>query len=352
MQERYERVYSAAARMLTEHAPAAGRAHWPQERRRRWSELEMLLTALPRTTLPGTADPAWQLASAVDEDGRPVGIADAVRAWEQRITAAPPPAPGTVVAMPGLWHTLAGGLLRELTGRLAPGRPAVTVGAAGGELSAVAAQFAAALRTAVTGAPHPPRPRPSLRGPRPLATGLPMPAAADRLEAAARLAAAATPSPRELAGGTDFSVRFDAADAAAQLLGGLYRSAGPDWRERAEGLRPAEHLVSSVRFDGDVPRPVGLAEHAAGVRDHVRDLRGPWRPGPDDPVPRWSPQRAWVVLPDVVATVTADLLDELAVRLRPGRQVGTVRFDTEPLGQFVQRRLLDAAIRDWTEDDR
>jgi hypothetical protein len=171
LEARYERLYSAAARMLTAQGPAASRAGWPEERRRRWSRVEMLLTALPATTWPGTADPAWQLASRLDDAGQPVSVADAVRHWRRRLRDGS----GTV-AVPARRHAVALGLLDELAARLAPGRPAVTVGA--GDLSTVAGDLAAAYRSAAGGATGP---RPSLRGPRPLSAGMPVDAALHRL---------------------------------------------------------------------------------------------------------------------------------------------------------------------------
>ncbi|WP_238007518.1 hypothetical protein KZZ52_18745 [Dactylosporangium sp. AC04546] len=319
--EDYERLYSAAARMVAAQGPATTRDDWPQARRERWRELELLLTAPPVDDAAGVADPAWQLAARLDPAGQPIGIAEAARDWDRRLATAG----GAAVALPGPLYTVVTDLLEELVQRLAPGRPAVTVGDGGTDLSELAHELAGRLR------PERPDDHPPLREPRPLSAGLPLPAAAERLAAVARSAAEATPTPQELAATADFGVHRDAAVAAADLL------AGTGWRERHDGIRPGTHLVSIQRWEGAGWRPVGLAERAAELRTALRDLPPPRPPAPAE-------EAGWVVLPHQAALVTAELLDELGVRLRPGRRVGTVRLGTLALQEFVRTRLRRATI--------
>src|SRR5439155_10001502 len=125
-----------------------------------------------------------------------------------------------------------------------------------------------------------------------------LPAATERLAAAARLAAEATPTPERLAAALDFSVGHEAAVAAVDLLAGLAGRAVLGWRERHGDIRPDVHLVSGYRWDGAGGRPVGLAERAAEIRSLMRDLRPPWRPGPADPLPESTAQTSWMALPD------------------------------------------------------
>jgi hypothetical protein len=387
--ERYERLYSAAVQMLTTQG-RSGVDEWPSQRRQHWHDLETLLTT-GRSDPPGaTADPAWQLASRSDATGRPVAIADAVHEWAGRLAPRPlkldytdlddtdpdgidldgidldghEPA-RTVVAVPGLTYTIVTRLLDELVQRMAPGRPIGAVGDGGLDLAAVVQGLADQLRAAVGSAQPEPRhgrgeypqrlagdpesagpagSRPALRTPQALAAGLALPTALENLTAAARNAAESVPTPKQLTASGDFSVRHAAAVAAADLLAGLRTPAGPRWRERHEGIRPDLHVITDFRFDGPAGRPVGLAERAAEIQTALRGLTPPWRPGPQRPMPESTPQTGWIALPDAAALVTAELLDELVVRLRPGRWIGTIRIGAWPLRDFVQSRLRIQAI--------
>jgi hypothetical protein len=353
--ERYERLYSAAARMLAAQGPVATRAGWPAPRRQRWHDLELLLSTQPLSTQPLSTqppaaadptapDPSVQLASRLDPAGRPVGVAAAVRDWERRLAVSEPT--GGPVVLPGLAYAVVTELLEELAGRLAPGRPVGAVGDGGAAFADLAAELADGLRVpapGMAGAPshrRPSRSGPEPRPPRPLTADPDGPLGYERLARAARLAAEATPAPGEL----DLAVRHEAAVAAADLLAGLGDVNRLGWRERHADIRPDVHLVSRYRFDGSGGRPVGLAERAAELRAAMRGLRAPWRPAASEALPASTPQAGWIALPDPAADIIAELLDELAARMRPGRRIGTIHFTTYPVQAFIGGRLRRAAI--------
>ncbi|GIH21335.1 hypothetical protein [Rugosimonospora africana] len=365
--EQYERLYSVAAQMLTTEGWSPT-DDWPPERRQYWRDLENLL-ATGRSDQPGTAsDPAWQLASRLDPTGRPIAIADAVRDWMDRLASRPlnlsdldesdldagDDPDRTVIAVPGLTHLLITELLNELVARVSPGRPIGMVGDGGADLAAVAQGLADQLRSALGAAalagPGLPGsvpgagPRPTLRPPQPLAAGLVLPAAVRDLADVAHRAAASLPTPEQLVAAGDYSVRHATAVVAADLRNGLRTPAGPQWRERRESIRPQLHLVTGFRFDAPAGRPVSLAEAAAEMKRELGRLTPPWRPGPGRPLPESTPKAGWMALPDAVALVTAELLDELAARLRPGQWIGTIRISAWPLAQLVQSRLRLRAI--------
>jgi hypothetical protein len=166
----------------------------------------------------------------------------------------------------------------------------------------------------------------------------------ERLAVAAKLAAEATPAPDEL----DLTVRHEAAVAAADLLAGLRDPTRLGWRERQADIRPDVHLVSRYRWDAGPGkaegRPVGLAERAAELTATTRGLRQPWRPAVGEQPPASTPRTGWIALPDPAAEIIAELLDELAARMRPGRWIGTIHFTTYPLRAFVAGHLRRAAI--------
>ncbi|OLE29401.1 MAG: hypothetical protein AUG44_04320 [Actinobacteria bacterium 13_1_20CM_3_71_11] len=76
----------------------------------------------------------------------------------------------------------------------------------------------------------------------------------------------------------------------------------------------------------------------------TRHLRPPWRPGPADPLPESTAQTSWIALPDRAALVTAELLDELSERLRPGRWIGTIQLAAFPVADFLASRLRQTSI--------
>ncbi|MFC7548804.1 hypothetical protein [Plantactinospora sp. GCM10030261] len=351
---RYERIYSAAARMLAAQAHST-RGSWPNVRRQRWRELETLLAEVPAVTSePGVADPSWQLAGRLDEAGRAVDMAQAASAWKHQLGIAPTatqvaspvdqePASMAVVLRSSLYLVVSH-LLEELAQRLAPGRPVAAVGHGGADLGEVSRELARQIWSAATGQRVTAQPArsPVLAAPRPLSTGLPLPGAVERLATAARLAAEATPAPGR--DGRDDSVRPAAATAAADLLAGLRRPDGPSWRERYDGIRPDVHMVSSYRWEGAAGRPVELAEQAAEIRAMTHDLPAPRGIDSEDEIPDSTAEQGWMLLPNAAALITAELLDELAVRLRPGQWIGTIRFTAIALPDLVRGRLRSAAI--------
>jgi len=172
--QRDERLYCAAARMLTAQGPAATRAGWPELRRQRWHALELLLSTDPPANSAGAGwpvapDPSVHLASRLDATGAPVSVAAAVRDWESRLSETA----GGLVALPRLLYAVVTELLEELVGRLAPGRPVGAVGNDGAMLGALATDLADQLRVPAEGVPRSPsRPYPgrSRPDPQPIAT--------------------------------------------------------------------------------------------------------------------------------------------------------------------------------------
>ncbi|HEY3002280.1 MAG TPA: hypothetical protein VGJ44_08000 [Kribbellaceae bacterium] len=333
--ERYERLYSASARMLTAQGSRTWHGdRWPAERRQAWSLLEIALLDDRLAGLVSAApDPARHLAASA----RPTTFAAAVEWWNGRLAAEQPTDP--IVVVPGPLHTQVAVLLAELAARLAPGRPVAAVGDDAAGLSAAVHELADLLRAPLTGTgtPHPAEAVRVVRGPEPLGFGPALPTQLDRLTAAASQAAAAIPVPDEL--DADFAVRREAATAAADLRTLLEDPGAPGWRERQPGIRPESHLVSGYQWNGDAGRPLPFADQETAVRSAISAVRPPWRPTSADPEPEPSPRQSWVVLPAEAALAAANLLDELAARLIPGRWSGTIHYRAYPLQDFIAVRL-------------
>lgn len=342
--ERYERLYSAAAQMLDAQGSPTWRGdRWPVERRRRWRDLEQVLVEVGDADAPGgVADPARRLISTRDAAGQPARFGDAVRDWNRRLGSAGVGAerPAEIV-MAGQQYVVVIELLTELRHRLAPGRPVGAVGADAAELGGVAQDLADALRAAM--AADRPASRSAGRIPAPHLSdplnGRVSPEQMERLVSAATEAAAAVPGPERLTMANDFSVRYEAAVAAADVLAMVHGRNVSGWRERHGSIRPDRHLVSGWRWDSGTGRPVGFAERAAEIRTVIRGTRAPWRPTVADPVPESTADHSWVVLPDECALIAADLLDELGERMRPGSWIGTINFAAFALRDFLPRRI-------------
>ncbi|MFC0626938.1 hypothetical protein [Kribbella deserti] len=319
----FGQLYSVAARMLgAQGSPTWREDRWPAQRRVTFTELEAELTG---AGFENSGDPARDLVT--------IGATFPVAAISlTEYVQADPEGVDDPLVLAGPLHTAISGALDELAARLAPGRPDVAIGSAGAEASESLQELATAIRAGLDQPPSAPR--------RILADSVPVsadPATHERLAAFAKTAADAVPAPDEL--GDDFSVRYDVAVAAADLRALVAGENVPAWRERQPGIEADRHLVTAYRWEGAEGRPVDLAEWAAELREALSAAGAPWRPTPDKPVPAESAEKAWILYPKRQALVTADLLDELAVRLAPGAKVGLIHFSSYPLQQFIAHTL-------------
>ncbi|MFI0817268.1 hypothetical protein ACH4TX_12280 [Streptomyces sp. NPDC021098] len=355
---RFERVYSAASRMLYAQEAPAWREHpqWPEERKAAFQELERLLLETGRTAPQAgePSDPARHLISrrAAGSEDRPLTFGEAAEEWRQRLREDPGPLverrepfhelymePGACVLIPSGRHLATTGVFWEMFARLAPGRPAMTMGQDGAELSRLAHEAADALR-APLGVPTP-TPAPGeaswiSTGTR-WAVGIPdLARELDELSRAAWRAAETLPSPEEIKATRDFSVKFSvkmaAAKAALALREVLTRDDAPAWRERVEGIDPAAHGTVGLGTDGT---PWSLASQAASWRELFDAERKPWTPAIYELPPEPELGATDTVLSAAVAHVFAEILDEFSARLRPGHHSGILHFDAFELGQFI-----------------
>jgi hypothetical protein len=363
---RFERVYSAASRMLYAQEAPAWREHpqWPDERKAAFQELERVLLetgrTVPRAGEP--SDPARHLISrrAAGAEDRPLTFGEAAAEWRQRLKDDPGflverrepfheryMEPGECVLIPSGRHLALTGIFWEMFTRLAPGRPATAMGQDGAELSRLAHEAADALR-APLGVPTPtpaPGQAPWISTGTGWAAGLPDPARElDQLSHAAWRASETLPRPEEIRATRDFSVKFSvkvaAAQAAVALREVLTRDDVPAWRERAEGIDPVTHGTVGLGADGT---PRSLAAQAADWQELFAEERQPWTPTTYELPPEPELGATDTVLSAAVAHVFAEILDEFSARLRPGHHSGMLHFDVFRLGQFIVGEFSESA---------
>lgn len=328
----YERLYSAAARMLTaQGSPTWRDDRWPEQRRQAWRALEAVLAAGGASAGAGDLlDPARELVAL----GQPFpAMVQSMREYLRE----DPDGVDQPVVLAGVLHSAITELLDELAARVTPGRPPVALGIDAAVLADVVHELADSLRVAL-GLPKASAP-PSQRGravrePQPVGAG---PAVFEQLAAVAKAAAEAVPAPEQLA--QDFSVRHDVATAAADVRALVAGQDAQGWRERQADIRPESHLVAAYRWEGGQGRPLGFGDRAAEVRKVLDAAGPPWAPSLERPLPELAEDRTWILYSRRQALVTADLLDELAVRLTPGRWTGTIHFSAYPLQEFITTTL-------------
>ncbi|MGW2600048.1 hypothetical protein [Streptomyces klenkii] len=359
----YELVYSAAARMLWAQEGPDWRdereSEWPAARRTAWQHLERVLLeaeAALGAPRPGEAsDPARHLISrrAPGDVDRPLTFDEAVRDWKQRLDADPGflverrepypdyyMEPGSCVVIPSSPYLAMIGVFPELFHRLAPGRPGVTLGSGAADLGAVAHEAADALRAplgATAPTPHPgtaPWISPVSRR----VSDLPdLPERFEALRRAAWYAAEAMPSPEELKGTLDFSVELRAAVAAADIQLMLSGQPAHAWREEYEQIDAARHgVVGLVSGPAGEAMPVPFEKDAADWRELNAKGSLPWTP--KEYQRQYYPDRGEtgnVVISATRALVFAEILDEFAARLTPGRNAGLIHYSAYELGQFL-----------------
>ncbi|GAA1893133.1 hypothetical protein GCM10009753_22250 [Streptantibioticus ferralitis] len=338
--------------------PAWRQDVWPQERRVAWGELEAVLrdadANLPQS---GTlSDPARHLlsrrAAGADGQDRPITFDEAVRDWKARLEADPGflearqepfpdyyMEPGACVVVHPSRHLAMVGIFPELFHRLAPGRPGCTIGADAAELSQLAHEAADALRAPLTGqaATSHPGAAPWISPSSQRVSDVPdLTERYERLSRAAWRAAETVPSREELRAASDYSVKREVADAAGavtQLLAGRQVQV---WREEFDFMDPARHIMHAIDTGDDgEDRPLSFAESADRWRKLFAQGPLPWTPA--EYQVQFHPDRGEtdIALSATRALVFAELLDEFAARVYPGREAGVIEFGAYELGQFV-----------------
>ncbi|MCC5032066.1 hypothetical protein DMH02_002005 [Streptomyces sp. WAC 00631] len=372
--ESFERVYQAACRMLW----AQGRPSWRSDRRtKRWpddrctafQELERVLRSVDSgSSQPGElSDPARHVIARRAPGGadRPLTFDEALRDWEERLAADPGylverkeggftdlfMGPGLCVVIPHARQLKTLSILRELYRRLAPGRPAVVIGSEAAELSGLAHEAADALRAPLgveVPTPHPGKAPWISPVSRPVSEVPDLEARLEELRRAAWRAAENVPSVEELMAAGDLSVARSVAEAAAALRELLAGRPAVVWQEKHESIDPARHLVSGSVPGSTGGQPTSFAQEASSWRKQFALVPVPWTPPTyrRPPAPEMGDRD--VVLSSTRALVFAELLDEFAARLYPGRRSGVIHYGAYDFGHSLMwgfgRELKDISI--------
>ncbi|RCV54851.1 hypothetical protein DEF23_04980 [Marinitenerispora sediminis] len=293
----------------------------------------------------GLSDPARHVISRRHPtEDRPLTFSEAAADWEARFKADPGTefidvdgfsrlAPFASVILPGSLYKDMGWIQYELDARVAPGRPACVIGDDAADLSLVLHEVADALRSPETGGEPTPHPGTAPWIARESVKVSDRPDLAEHYEhlrRAARRAAELIPSHAELRAARDFSVSRDILPTAATLV----RLADDDNREvaweKAPGADPGRHLVW-----GDSPELTELKDEAATWREHLRSDGLPRTPVAPEPQPQWDGANPLLVMSKTRSLLYAEVLDELAARLYPGRSSGMIHYD----GYWLTRAL-------------
>ncbi|MEV5988655.1 hypothetical protein AB0L85_27215 [Streptomyces sp. NPDC052051] len=357
----YEQLYTATARMLwSQESPDWRPGYedeqfgWPPERCAAWQTLENCLLAAdaeqPKAGEP--SDPARHLITrrAPGGEDRPLGFQEALDEWITRLDADQgylvneQLQPGACVMTTGARHLQTVAVLRELAFRLAPGRPPVTIGPGAARLSAMAHEAANALRaplgvTAPT--PYTPGTEPWIAPTSRPVSDLPdLPTRLEELRAAAWRAAEAVPTPEESkANLKDFSVMMEASVAASDVLTLLQSRPASVWREQFDRIDPAIHLTSTSYTPDGQQQAETFDEEADTWAGAFARGPMPWTPAKYQDPPRRHLGSQEVVLSATRAVVFAEMLDELAARLRPGMHTGRIHYSAYDLCHFIDQRF-------------
>ncbi len=356
----YEQLYSAAARMLwAQESPTWRRKEqhprfgWSPERCAAWQALEnCLLAAEGEEPRAGElSDPARHLISrrAPGGEDRPLGFREALADWVSRLNADPgyledySLRPGACVIVPPARFWATDFALQELASRLAPGRPPSTIGADAARLSALAHEAAEALRTplGVTApAPYPPGGVPWIGPASRRVSDVPdLRVRLEELRGAAWRAAEVIPSPEELKASPDFSVMMETAVTASDLLALLGGHSVQVWREYLGGVDPSRHFVWGSSAAGGHGDPESFTKKADDWTQAFAKGPEPWTPADYQRPPQRDRGETEVVLSATRAVVFAELLDELAARLRPGLHSGMIHYSSYDLVHFIGQRF-------------
>ncbi|KOX14026.1 hypothetical protein [Nocardiopsis sp. NRRL B-16309] len=348
----YERLYSAAARMMWLEYPWLRKRGWSEERVAAWKTLEEVLAsdAQVPADLGEPSDPTRHLLTRRGSDDRPLPLAEAARDWWTRIKEGrqvkhPGYAlldypdlygdvafePGSCVIVTDHWVLAVTKALTDLERRLAPGRPACVIGEGSAGLSATLHEIADHLRSAFTGqgpTPHPGGLPWIAVTPEPFTTRMDA-ARLERLRWAARAAADHIPPREQVIATRDRSVKRDTAQAAEILRRVLAGEEDFPWRER-DSVDAAHDLMTGSQDPS-------FADKDAEIRRKVLE---------DSPLPRVPQEReiaepprssgpVWKAVSADTTFVMAEILDEAAARLVPGRATAMIGYDAQTFSSLA-----------------
>lgn len=356
----YEQLYSAAAHMLWAQGYPAWRpgyeddeVGWSKERCAPWLALEAIMlpggTGAQQSGEP--SDPARHLISrrAPGNEERPLSFQEGLEDWITRLNADPGYLddfrlrPGACIVLPSARHWVHVFALRELAYRMAPGRPPVTIVADAARLSALAHEAADSLRAPLGAA------APTLYAPgtapwisltsRRVSDVPDLQARLEQLRRAAWRAAEVIPSPEELKAGTDFTLVMATSIAASDVRALLGSHPAPVWRDDPEGIDPSRHLVWGSSVTDGQGEPKSFTEEADYWTRTFAEKPAPWTPVDYQRPPDRDRGETDVVLSATRAVVLAEMLDELAARLRPGLHSGVIDYRAYDLTYFIDSRF-------------
>lgn len=348
----YERVYSAAARMMWLEYPWLRKRGWSEERTAAWKALEEVLASDAQVSAgPGEpSDPTRHLLTRRGPDDRPVPVAEAARDWWTRIKEGRQVKhfgyvlldhpdlygdaafePGSCVIVTDHWVLAVTKALTDLERRLAPGRPACVIDEWAAGLSVTLHEIADHLRGAFTGqgpTPHPGGAPWIAATPEPFTTRVDA-ARLERLRWAAQTAADHIPPREQVIATRDRSVQRDTAQAAEILRRVLAGEEDTPWRERdpvdaAHDLMTGSQDPSFANKDAEIRRKV-LEDSPLPRVPRERELAEPHRNG--EPV--------WKAVSADTTFVMAEILDEAAARLVPGRATAMIGYDAQPFSALA-----------------
>lgn len=345
--EEYERVYSVAAWMMWLEYPWMKKRGWSEERRAAWQTLEEVLVSDAQIPAgPGEpSDPTRHLLTRRGPDDQPVPLAEAGRDWSTRIKGGHQVKhpgtllldhpdlygdvafePGSCVIVTSYWVLAAAEVAADLKRRLVPGRPAYVIGAEAAGLSMTLHDIADHLRGAFTGqgpTPHP--------GQASWITATPEPFTArvdavrlERLRSAAQIAADHIPPREQVVVTRDRSVKKDTARAAEILRRVLAGEEYSPWWESGSmdvrydlmsGSRDPSYATKNEQFRREV-----FEESPLPRVPREREIAEPPRSG----------ELRWQTMSEDTTFVVAEMLDELAARLVPGRATAMIGYDIQP----------------------
>lgn len=352
----YRRIYSAAARMYwLQEGEVGHHPEWSQARKDSWLTLGGVLHehVAPSVERSGPSDTTRHLISQRSSDGRPIPLDEAARMWQERLDASPTIryprlgpdpfslgedahntvrfAPGSCVLLPSTWLSSAAKAVGELSRRLAPGRPPVTVAPLAAHLSQTFHALANQLRGAfpdIAPLPHP--------ATAPWITSDPTPhvgrtdaAALEELRQAAHEAAASTPTKQQAVEARDYSSSMSVIEAGHILRDIVAGSPEDPWREREAGIDPG----SSQLVSADLTFEKWNGQLLATALEREPFPRVPIES--EDAVPP-TEDLQMKAMGRETALVVAEILDENAARLHPGRRTEMIGFDAYSFTRFTK----------------
>ncbi|MFI1967449.1 hypothetical protein ACH429_25595 [Streptomyces pathocidini] len=351
----FENLYSAAARMLWLQDYPSWRVDnsWPTELRLSWQNLENILASIGSadSTESTEIDPSrYFISLRAQIGGQPISHRGIVRLWQSRIyngsgflvgRDTPIPnnyiTPGEAVLIPEGWHLAAMAALNELQSRLAPGRPGATIDQSSEDLSNLLHNSANLIRTAA-GAPSMEGHEMSDTISQQMFSLQDIPdweARYDELRKVAGKAISAIPS--------DY-LQPDVLSAAAdvsKVLGGRQESV---WTERADGLNPAVHMVSTTHFTGANRVPISFSKAYEEWGTYLTQGKSPTGFSEYEPTLEWDPENPAVIVSKDRALMIAEAMGETSARLRPGITTSMIHFDGFLVGRFMQEEVRSGSF--------